>query len=172
VASRVVFINGRPARHLYRLFNIRGNDGGDDYACMEQVLERRFRRLINSSQNNQHPSSDSSEEAWARPDLVVIDGGKGQLTSAMNGIQKAMSYQRQNWVDKQISSIPICALAKGEEHVFIPGNREPINELLDSSSPATLLLRALRDESHRFALNAHRKKRSIRRSLKPLNKPK
>jgi excinuclease ABC subunit C len=164
VASRVVFIDGRPARHLYRLFNIRDDDGGDDYASMEQVLERRFRRLKNLCKHKQHSSADRNEDAWARPDLVVIDGGKGQLTSAMNGIQKAMSLQGEATLEDRSFSIPICALAKGEENVFIPGSGDPITTSLDSSLPATLLLRALRDESHRFALDAHRRKRSLRKS--------
>lgn len=147
VASRVVFINGKPAPHLYRIYNIRPDSGGDDYASMEEVLERRFRRL-----KQMYEGTIRNDESWSRPDLIVIDGGKGQLTAALKGIGK---HQYDD------DAIVVCALAKNEELIFVPGRKAPVNKNLDSASPAMLLVRALRDESHRFALNAHRKRRSL-----------
>jgi excinuclease ABC subunit C len=167
VASRVVFVDGKPAPHLYRLFNIRSVEGGDDYASMADVVERRFRRL-KQSKNKNHSEHKALDEAWSRPDLVVIDGGKGQLGAAISGMKRAgeiVSYGIESST-KQTSSevIAICAIAKKEEKVFIPHRDEPVNGGLDVASPALLLLRALRDESHRFALNAHRRRRSIHKS--------
>jgi excinuclease ABC subunit C len=99
---------------------------------------------------------------------VVIDGGKGQLSSAMKGIMKAgvrpsgtsVNYESKM---KERGTVVVCALAKDKEEVFIPGTSIPVNDSQDS--PAMLLLRCLRDESHRFALKAHRARRSIRKSM-------
>jgi excinuclease ABC subunit C len=181
VGSRVVFIDGKPARHLYRTFNIKGVEGVDDYACIEEVLERRFARAwANVEQNQLVDQSDP----WALPDLVVIDGGKGQLSAAVKGMMKANVYPEYGSLRVVTSSgddykydeyneftiheeqypprrsdctVPVVALAKKNEELFVKNNGSPISNSTDSS--ALLLLRALRDESHRRALNSHRLRR-------------
>ena len=159
VASRVVFVDGRPAKHLYRKFNLKTVENGDDYAGLEEVLERRFRRANFAGASQIHPAATGvagggngndtgNDDAWEHPDLVVIDGGKGQLSAAIKGIQRANA------------AIPeICAIAKDKEEVFVPGTSHPINGG-SPDTPALLLLRHLRDESHRFALKSHRRRRS------------
>lgn len=193
VGSRVVFINGKAAPHLYRTFNIKGVSGPDDYASIEEVLERRFRRVWGTGiDDNDHDSHlvDGTDQ-WAMPDLVVIDGGKGQLSAALKGMSKANVFPEGPSKDsqfissagadddnagfdileiseefyppskasasKQCANVPIVALAKRNEDVFISNNSDPVNKYADSSG--LLLLRALRDESHRFALKAHRRRR-------------
>ncbi len=155
VASRVVFENGEPQPHLYRQFVIRTVVGIDDYASIEEVLERRFRRAFKANTNLEE------DDPWAVPDLVVIDGGKGQLNAALKGILKA-AESLGDQVDVG-SLVAICALAKDKEEVFVPGRSDPVNDHPDSR--ALLLLRALRDESHRFALKAHRKRRSVLKNV-------
>lgn len=163
VGSRVVFLNGQPAPHLYRTFNVKTVQGVDDYASLEEILERRFRRAWVNGQND----GSGSTEDWAIPDLVVIDGGKGQLSSAIKGMEKARVVVSR--MDHHLGTIQgelnvaVCALAKGEEQIFVDGRSDPVNDTSDS--PAVLLLRALRDESHRFALKAHRRRRSVRRHV-------
>jgi excinuclease ABC subunit B len=174
VASRVVFLNGRPVPHLYRRFNVRAVDGVDDYASLREVLERRFRHVWISGEDRLVVKSDP----WAMPDLVVIDGGKGQLKSALEGMNNAqvhasnakMPYTYNDSVIQEEEYPPtsnatgrrafvaVISLAKNKEEVFIPNCSEPVNETPDSA--ALLLLRSLRDESHRFALHSHRKRRS------------
>ena len=156
VASRVVFENGKPAPHLYRQFKIRTVVGIDDYASIEEVLERRFRRAFKAN------TLLDKEDPWAVPDLVVIDGGKGQLNAALKGISKAADFANNDPRDVR-SLVAICALAKDKEQVFVPGRSDPVNDQPDSR--AVLLLRALRDESHRFALKAHRKRRSVLKNV-------
>lgn len=187
VGSRVVFLDGRPAKHLYRKFNIKSVDGVDDYASLQEVLERRFRRAW---VNGKGPVVDESDP-WSIPDLVLIDGGPGQLQAACKGMAKVGVFPKVNPVElepadeyfsndsdeseiveevllpeygsQRSASVAVCALAKNQEEVFIHGQKGPINESPDS--PALLLLRSLRDESHRFALNAHRKRRSASNGL-------
>jgi len=183
VGSRVVFIDGRPVPSLYRKFNIKTVDGVDDYASLEEVLERRFRRAWKSSDGALVDKTD----AWAMPDLVVIDGGKGQLSAALKGMQKAgvfpafvssveatdasldglgdtiviheETYPPLHVVPtERQTTVNVVALAKNKEEVFVSSHSDPINDSPDS--PALLLLRALRDESHRFALTSHRRRRS------------
>lgn len=170
MASRVVFVDGRPVPQLYRRFNIKTVEGVDDYASLEEVLERRFRRLDNIS------SRKYGDDPWALPDLVLIDGGPGQLSAAIKGMTKAgvgisngnEPVEESDFVGlssaKEFSaSVAICSLAKREEKVFVPGgNNIPVNDAPDS--PAALLLRALRDESHRFALKSHRSRRQLKYS--------
>ena len=160
VASRVVFVDGRPAKHLYRKFNLKTVSNGDDYAGIEEVLERRFRRAAFAGATAEiHTAAssdggkDDGDEAWEHPDLVVIDGGKGQLSAAIKGIKRA-----------NVALPEICAIAKDKEAVFVPGESRPINDGSPTDTPALLLLRHLRDESHRFALKSHRRRRSTRRS--------
>jgi excinuclease ABC subunit C len=175
VASRVVFLHGRPAPHLYRRFNIHNVVGVDDYSSIEEALERRFRHVWVNGEGglvDQH-------DPWAMPDLVVIDGGKGQLSSAIKGMAKASVYPLSSLaasdadsVDEDIyltipsppkssgrhTHVPIVSLAKNQEELFVVGRSNPVNERSDSA--ALLLLRAIRDESHRFALRSHRRRRS------------
>lgn len=173
VASRVVFLDGQPAPDLSRRFNIQTVDGVDDYASLEEVLERRFRRVWINGKGGLVDKSDP----WAKPDLVVVDGGKGQLSSAIKGMKKANVYPLFKDIDCQSDEniidcnssihetegivrqtfVPIVSLAKNLEEVFHIGSK-PINTSHDSA--ALLLLRAIRDESHRFALKSHRKRRT------------
>lgn len=186
VGSRVVFLNGKPAKHLYRKFNIKTVGGIDDYASLQEVLERRFKRAwVNANRGGGVVGDDNP---WCLPDLVVIDGGPGQLGAALKGMSKVGVFPKENipMLEKSLSeqdaesviveevvvgdnasrrdelerstSVAICALAKNQEEVFVYGMQGPVNDSPDS--PALLLLRSLRDESHRFALNAHRKRRT------------
>ncbi|MBG7617452.1 MAG: excinuclease ABC subunit UvrC, partial [Chloroflexi bacterium] len=139
VGSMVVFINGKPDTAHYRRFRIKTVEGADDYAMIKEVVSRRFSHY-----------GDSITNSWAqKPDLVLIDGGKGQLASAL----KAMK-------ENGAADVPIVSLAKENEEVFLPDRSKPISLPLDS--PALSLLRRLRDEAHRFAVIYHRKLRSHR----------
>jgi excinuclease UvrABC nuclease subunit len=171
VGSRVVFIDGKPAPELYRRFNVRTVVGVDDYASLEEVLERRFRRAsVNGIGGPVDP-----HDPWAMPDLVVIDGGPGQLGAAIKGMSKAQVFPpNEVGLESQLSdrsaksekdrkaTVAVCALAKSNEDLYVHGVSSPVNEAKDS--PGLLLLRALRDESHRFALRSHRSRRSILKS--------
>ena len=182
VGSRVVFINGKPAPELYRKFNIKTVEGIDDYASLEEVLQRRFSRVwVNGT-----GGLVGQEDPWSMPDLVVIDGGIGQLGAAIKGMAKSSIFPHEAdvlndrselIVEEQVlddgflfpsdlallssrkTFVPICALAKNKEEVFVFGRKGPVNDTPDSA--ALLLLRSLRDESHRFALSSHRKRRSV-----------
>ncbi len=132
VASMVSFLNGRPDKSQYRKFIIRTVQGIDDFKSMAEVVGRRYRRLKNESK--------------PMPDLVLIDGGKGQLSAAMGALEK-----------EGIKGLPMAALAKEKEEIFLPGFSESIRLPMDS--PSLLLLRFVRDEAHRFAITFHRKRR-------------
>ena len=139
VASLVRFTDGRPDRKLYRAFTIRTLGGKvDDFAAIREAVARRYTRVVN--------------EELERPDLILVDGGKGQLASAA-GILASLG----------ISSIPIAGLAKKKEEIFLPGQAEPI--VLAEDSPSLRILEAVRDESHRFATTLHKKKRARRVAL-------
>ncbi len=136
VGSMVVFENGRPRPLNYRRFKIKTVTGSDDYAMMQEVLRRRFKRA-----NLQDSSS------WAvMPDLVLIDGGRGHLNSAIEVMQEL-----------GIDTIPLASLAKENEEVFLPDAAEPL--ILPRNSQALYLLQRIRDEAHRFALSYHLKVR-------------
>ncbi|MFW6274126.1 MAG: excinuclease ABC subunit UvrC [Halanaerobium sp.] len=135
VASLVVFKNGRPAKKDYRRFKIKTVEGPDDFSSMKEVVERRYARLL--------------REDRKLPDLILIDGGKGQLNAAYE-VLKLLG----------IEDLPIIGLAKKEEEIFRPGEREPIT--LPHHKPTLQLLQRVRDEAHRFALSYHRKLRSRR----------
>ena len=137
VASMVVFEGGAPARPGYRTFSMRYEGGPDDFARMEEALARRFARLA---------AGDDDPSFGARPGLVVIDGGKGQLAAALRGAAAA-----------GVDDVPMVSLAKRREEVFRPGRPEPL--LLAEGSPALRLLQQVRDEAHRFALRHHRGRR-------------
>jgi len=140
--SMVVFEEGKPKPAHYRRFRIKTVSGADDYAMLQEVVKRRFRRSFESDVPT--PST------WTiLPDLVLIDGGKGQL----NSVLAAMS-------EVGASSVPAASLAKEDEEIFVPRRREPI--ILPRSSPGLQLLQRLRDEAHRFALSYHRKIRRKR----------
>ena len=135
VSSMVVLEGGLPRPSYYRRFRIRTVGGADDYAMIQETLRRRFRKGL------------AGQGTWAMiPDLVLIDGGKGQLNSAL-----------QVRTELELDSVPMAGLAKGNEEVFIPGTAEPV--VLAKDSPALHILQRARDEAHRFALGYHRKLR-------------
>lgn len=135
VGSRICFVNGHPDKKNYRRFRIKWVEGIDDFAMMEEIVQRSFARRL--------------EDGHPMPDLVLVDGGKGQLAAAMRGIVKSGA-----------AALPLASLAKKREELFIPGREEPI--LLDEHRPASRLVRALRDESHRFAVAYNRELRDKR----------
>jgi excinuclease ABC subunit C len=141
VGSMVVFQDALPKKAHYRKFGVRTLDGQDDYAALAEVVSRRFARL------EAGPAADSYDESFAAtPNLVVIDGGKGQLAAALQAMQ---AYD--------LPRVAVIALAKREEEVFVPGQPDPI--VLDRDSPGLHLLQRVRDEAHRFALGFHRQRR-------------
>jgi len=144
VGSLVVFQDAMPKKAHYRKFGVRTLDGQDDYAALEEVVARRFARLQDGAADEQY-----DESFAATPNLVVIDGGKGQLAAALQAMQ---AYD--------LPRVAVIALAKREEEVFVPGQPEPI--VLDRDSPGLHLLQRVRDEAHRFALDFHRQRRDAK----------
>lgn len=140
VASMVVFENGKPAKKMYRKFKM-NTPGPNDFAMMKEVITRRYSHI---SPNNTNNTSDSLS---IHPDLVLIDGGKGQLGMAVDVFKKL-----------NITDVPLAGLAKKFEEVYLPGHTNPI--ILPRQSSALHLLQYVRDESHRFAITFHRKLRS------------
>jgi excinuclease ABC subunit C len=161
VASLVVFEHGRPKRSDYKRFQIKTVEGANDFASMAEVLTRRFKRLREGQATA--PGEDSEDgpgqTAWDKvPDLVIVDGGKGQLGAAM----KVMD-------DLALAAIPVVGLAKEREEIFIPGRADSI--LLPRGSQSLFLVQRIRDEAHRFAITYHRKlrgKSSLRSALDDL----
>ena len=145
VASMTVFVDAQPKKAHYRSFIVQGLDGQDDFASIAQVIARRFARLRDSADASRY-----DESFAAVPNLVVIDGGKGQLAAALEAIQATYELPR----------VAVIALAKREEEVFVPGRSQPI--LLDRHDPGLQLLQRIRDEAHRFAVAFHRQKRDTR----------
>jgi len=145
VAAMTVFVDAQAKRAHYRTFSVRGLDGQDDFASMTQVVGRRFARLRAAS------APDRFDESFGSvPNLVVIDGGKGQLAAALEAIHTSSDLPR----------VAVIALAKREEEVFVPGESAPIR--LDRHDPGLQLLQAIRDEAHRFAITYHRQRRDTR----------
>ncbi|HEX6491535.1 MAG TPA: excinuclease ABC subunit UvrC [Gaiellaceae bacterium] len=143
VGSMVVFQDALPKKAHYRKFAVRGLDGQDDFAAMAQVIERRFARMRNVA-------DDEYDEGFASvPNLVVIDGGKGQLSAALAAMQRF-----------DLPRVAVISLAKRIEEVFLPGRPDPV--LLDPHSPGLQLLQRIRDEAHRFAVGFHRQRRDAR----------
>ncbi len=141
VGSMVVFQDALPKKAHYRKFGIRHDLGQDDFAMIAEVVSRRFARAGTVL-------ADEYDEGFAAvPNLVVVDGGKGQLAAALAAMQ-AFDLPR----------VAVIALAKREEEVFVPGRAEPVR--LDAASPGLQLLQRVRDEAHRFALGFHRQRRS------------
>jgi excinuclease ABC subunit C len=134
-ASIVVWEGTRPRRSAWRRLKIQAPTRGDDYAALGEAVRRRYSRLI--------------REAQPLPDLVLIDGGRGQLGAASQALEAL-----------GITTLPIIALAKRAEEIFVPGREEPIR--LPADSPALHLLTRIRDEAHRFAVSYHRRRRSRR----------
>ena len=143
VGSMVVFQDALPKKAHYRKFGIRNADGQDDFAMMAEVISRRFARA-------RSVTADEYDEGFAAiPNLVVIDGGKGQLSAALAAMQ-AFDLPR----------VAVISLAKRDEEIFLPDRPEPI--VLDPSSAGLQLLQRIRDEAHRFALGFHRQRRDSR----------
>jgi excinuclease ABC subunit C len=135
VSSMVCFIDGRPRRSEYRKFKVRTVVGPDDFATMKEVVTRRYARVM--------------KEGWALPDLVVNDGGKGQVSAATEAM-----------AELGLEHIPLIGLAKRLEEIVLPGRRDTI--LLPKSSSSLRLLQHIRDEAHRFAIEFHRSLRNKR----------
>jgi len=134
--SMVVFVEGLPSKKEYRRFKIRAVQGPDDYAMMQEVLRRRFKRAMFGTVE--------AQESWTQlPDLIVVDGGKGQLNAALSVLS-----------EHGLDSVPTIGLAKVREEVYTPGKSDPV--VLPLDSPGLQLLQRLRDEAHRFAIVYHK----------------
>jgi excinuclease ABC subunit C len=147
VASRVVFIDGLPAKQHYRHYKIKNPEvragHSDDFASLAEVIRRRFRKQID------HPDGDRvGDSDW--PDLVMIDGGKGQLSAVINVLTGT----------GLLEDLQVVSLAKQREEIFLPGESIPL--MTDAEQPGVQLLRRLRDEAHRFAVSFHRQQRTER----------
>ena len=134
VAAMSVFRNGKPSKKEYRHYNIKTVEGPDDFASMEEVIFRRYKRML--------------DEAQPLPDLIVIDGGKGQLSSALSSLDK---------LDLN-GKIPIIGIAKKLEEIYYPGDSAPL--YIDKKSETLRIIQHLRDEVHRFGITHHRNRRS------------
>jgi excinuclease ABC subunit C len=140
VASMVVFVDGRPKNAHYRTFAVRGLDGQDDVGAIREVISRRFA----------HARAGEPDESFSQlPNLVVVDGGRGQLAAALAALDEL-----------DLPRVAVIALAKREEEVFVPGVAVPIG--LDRHSPGLQLLQRIRDEAHRVALRYHRRRRDAK----------
>ena len=145
VGSMIVLEKGMPKPAHYRRFKIKTITGADDYAMIQEVLKRRFRRTV--SITGKENELLSQKDSWAIiPDLILIDGGKGQLNAAVNAIREL-----------EVHSVPVASIAKENEDVFIPGRSEPLD--IPKDSPALHTLQRARDEAHRFAVSYHQKLR-------------
>ncbi|MDW8393839.1 MAG: excinuclease ABC subunit UvrC [Chitinophagales bacterium] len=134
VAALVVFRNGKPSKKDYRHFHIRSVTGPDDFSSMAEIVYRRYRRLL--------------EENQPLPQLVIIDGGKGQLSAALGSLEKLGLTGR----------MQVCAIAKRLEEIYFP--HDPLPLYLDKKSPSLRLVQQIRNEAHRFAISHHRQRRS------------
>ena len=152
VGSMVVFAKGAPEKGSYRRFNVkgRGSQGEpDDFASMREVLRRRVRRAVEDAVADPGRVARKADEAWKRlPDLLIVDGGKGQLSVAVEVLAEYGLTE----------VVPVAGLAKQHEELFLPGRAESI--LLPPSSQGLFLVQRIRDEAHRFAITAHRAQRS------------
>jgi excinuclease ABC subunit C len=133
VAAMVVFTNGKPDKKEYRHFNIKTVEGPNDFASMEEVIYRRYKRVIDENQ--------------ALPQLIVVDGGKGQLSSAMESIDKLGLHGK----------VAVIGIAKKLEEIYYPGDSLPL--YIDKKSETLRIIQQLRDEAHRFGITHHRKRR-------------
>jgi excinuclease ABC subunit C len=149
VAAMVVFVDGQPAKAEYRKFKIKTVEGADDFKSMGEVLRRRFSRAVRSEQaDGGDGDPERTDTGWAAlPDLVIVDGGKGQLSAAVATFTELGLLER----------VPLVALAKQQEELFLPGNEDPV--VLPRTSPSLHLVQRIRDETHRFAITFHRQQR-------------
>jgi excinuclease ABC subunit C len=152
VASMVVFVKGVPRKSDYRRFKMREVKGQDDFASMQETLRRRFKRMKDAGyQLKESPDKKDEYNAWSLlPDLVIVDGGKGQLNAALEVLDE---------FDLR-DAVPIVGLAKREEELFAPGQSRPV--ILPRNSQGLFMVQRIRDEAHRFAVEYHRKLRSKR----------
>ena len=141
VGSMVVFEDGKPRSGEYRRFRIKSVAGPNDFASHQEVLRRRFRRATSGEEGNEE------ERRWKLPDLVIVDGGKGQVSAAQEVLDELGLHDQ-----------PLAGLAKEREELFLPGRAEPV--ILPPTSSALYLVQRLRDEAHRFAIMYHRDLRS------------
>ncbi|HEY7937223.1 MAG TPA: excinuclease ABC subunit UvrC [Candidatus Limnocylindrales bacterium] len=137
VASMVVFEDGKPRTGDYRRFRIKSVEGPNDFASHQEVLRRRFRRAAAAEEGS------AEELRWRLPDLVIVDGGKGQVSAAA-----------EVFAELGMEDVPLAGLAKEREELFLPGRSDPI--MLPATSAALYLVQRLRDEAHRFAITYHR----------------
>jgi excinuclease ABC subunit C len=134
VASMVRFVNGKPDKKNYRHFNIKTVTGPNDFESMKEIVGRRYRKIL--------------DEGTELPDLILVDGGKGQLSSACESLKELNLYGK----------LPIAGIAKRLEEIYYPEDPLPLH--INKKSPGLLLLQQIRDEAHRFAITFHRKKRN------------
>lgn len=147
VGSMVVFEQGVPNKKLYRRFNIKTVTGPDDFASMKEVLTRRFNNYLSEKEAKDNPGYKPDLAFSILPDLLIVDGGKGQLRQAIDVV-------REFGLDEEFT---ITGLAKQEEELFLPGHSESFR--LDDHSQGYYLVQRIRDEAHRFAITAHRNRR-------------
>jgi excinuclease ABC subunit C len=133
VAAMVCFKNARPDKSEYRHFNIRNVEGPNDFASMEEIIHRRYKRLI--------------EEKKPVPQLIIVDGGKGQLNAAITSLQKL----------NLMGKITVIGIAKKLEEIYYPN--DPLPMYLDKKSETLRLIQHMRDEAHRFGITHHRRRR-------------
>ncbi|MGB6061835.1 MAG: helix-hairpin-helix domain-containing protein, partial [Candidatus Aquilonibacter sp.] len=150
VASMVVFVEGRAKKSDYRKFKIQYDKGPNDFAMMQETLRRRLRYLRHETDdtlNKTEKELAKKEKFNKRPDLLLIDGGKGQLGAVVEVIDEF-----------DMTGIPVAGLAKEHEWLYVPGNPDPI--VLAPNSPGLHLIMRIRDEAHRFAVTYHRQRRA------------
>jgi excinuclease ABC subunit C len=148
VASMVAFVNGAARKSDYRKFNIKTVEGPNDFESMREALTRRFRRYFDAKAAERTPGQKIDPSFSVLPDLLIVDGGKGQLGVAVDVLQAF----------DLLGQVPVCGLAKQQEEVFLPGRPDSI--LLPRSSQGLFLMQRIRDEAHRFAITAHRARRA------------
>ncbi|MDA1297880.1 MAG: excinuclease ABC subunit UvrC [Chloroflexi bacterium] len=147
VASMSVFEDGKPKSSDYRRFKMKLTQNNDDFASMKEVLERRFKRLASANEARAKGDEPDAKSFGETPDLVLIDGGKGQLSAALETL-----------LQLGVVDVPLASLAKREEEIFLPDSPEPV--VLPRNSQALFLVQRARDEAHRFAVTYHRNLRS------------
>ena len=154
VASMVVFVEGRAKKSEYRKFKIQYDRGSNDFAMMQETLRRRLRYLrhatdqdVDGDRASKHERELAKKEKFNKtPDLLLIDGGKGQLSAVVEVLE-----------EMDMTGVPVAGLAKEHEWLYVPGSSEPI--VLPPNSPGLHLVMRIRDEAHRFAVSFHRQRR-------------
>ena len=148
VGSMVVFLQGVPAKKHYRRFNIKTVEGPNDFDSMTEVLTRRIKRWLSSKEKNEETGGKADESFAMLPDLIIMDGGKGQLGRAVEVLDEFGLREK----------VHVVGLAKREEELFLPDQAESI--LLPRHSQGLYMVQRIRDEAHRFAITAHRNRRT------------